>query len=71
MGGGAKASGPDPTPIDEELRRAGGFGRFQLYITVVTVTGIMSLNLLTHGIGLLERPPQEPDGYICTYESGD
>ena len=26
----------------------------------------MSVNLLTHGIAVLELPPQEPGGYICS-----
>ena len=64
MAGGGKG-GPDNTPIDAELRRAGAFGRFQVFITAVVVVGILSLNLLTHGIGILELEPVEP-GFICT-----
>ena len=29
----------------------------------------MSVNLLTHGIAILELAPQEPGGYICTAEA--
>lgn len=28
----------------------------------------MSANLLTHGIAILELPPQEPYGFLCTYD---
>ena len=63
---GGRNKGPDNTPIDAELERAGGFGRFQVYITCVVVFGIMSVNLLTHGIGILEMQPISPDGFICT-----
>ena len=65
MAGGGRG-GPDNTPIDKELERAGGFGRFQVYIVLVVVLGIMSVNLLTHGIAILELEPQEPEGFICT-----
>ena len=64
MGGGGKR-GPDNTPIDAELIKAGAFGRFQLFITATIVVGIFSVNLLTHGIGILELEVHEP-GYICT-----
>ena len=56
MAGGGRGQ-PDNTPIDHELGRAGGFGRFQVFITLTVVLGIMSLNLLTHGIAILELPP--------------
>ena len=65
MAGGGK-KGPDPTPIDKELAKAGAFGRFQVYITLTIVFGIMSVNLLTHGIAILELAPVEPNGYLCT-----
>ena len=54
-GGGRK--GPDTTPIDKELIRAGAFGKFQCFITFTIVIGIMSVSLLTHGIALLELEP--------------
>ena len=56
MAGGGRG-GPDNTPIDAELNRAGGFGRFQIFIILTVVFGIMSVNLLTHGIAILELPP--------------
>ena len=62
-GGGRK--GPDNTPIDAELKRAGGFGRFQVLILLDIVFGIMSVNLLTHGIAILELEPDENNGYMC------
>mmetsp|Transcript_31444 Transcript_31444/g.39056 ORF Transcript_31444/g.39056 Transcript_31444/m.39056 type:complete len:281 (+) Transcript_31444:37-879(+) len=65
MAGGGK-KGPDNTPIDAELAKAGAFGRFQVFITLTIVFGIMSCNLLTHGIAILELEPKEPDGYYCT-----
>ena len=65
MAGGGK-KGPDTTPIDSELIKAGAFGRFQVYIVMTITLGIMSINLLTHGIAILELPPKEPNGYICT-----
>lgn len=58
---------PDNTPIDGEIERSGGFGRFQYFILVTTVLGIMSMNLLTHGIAVLELEPVEPGGYLCVY----
>lgn len=67
MAGGGRA-GPDNTPIDGELERAGGFGRFQIFITLTVIAGIMSCNLLTHGIAILELPPVEP-GFICTTDT--
>ena len=68
MAGGGRG-GPDNTPIDMELERAGAFGRFQVCIVIIVVMGIMSVNLLTHGIAILELPPVEPDGYLCTDEN--
>lgn len=56
MAGGGRG-GPDNTPIDAELERAGGFGRMQILITITVIFGIMSVNLLTHGIAILELPP--------------
>jgi len=35
-------------------------------MVLAVVMGIMSVNLLTHGIAILELAPKEPDGYICT-----
>lgn len=29
----------------------------------------MSVNLLTHGIAILELPPKEPNGFLCTNEN--
>ena len=43
--------------------------RFQVFIVAVVVLGIMSANLLTHGIAILELPPKEPNGFICTDEN--
>ena len=38
----------------------------------MTITvGIFSVNLLTHGIGILELEVHEPDGYICTDKDGN
>ena len=37
MAGGVKA---DNTPIDAELNKAGGFGRFQWFIMLVMVFGM-------------------------------
>lgn len=68
-GGGNK--GPDTTPIDRELIKAGAFGKFQVFITMTIVFGIMSVNLLTHGISILELEPEEPNGYICTNKDTD
>jgi len=69
MAGGRGAA--ENTPIDAELVKAGSFGRFQLFIVLTVTFGIMSLNLLTHGIAILELAPQEPGGYICTEELTD
>ena len=35
------------------------------------MVGILSLNLLTHGIAVLELRPKEPGGYLCTYPGSD
>ena len=75
-GGGRK--GPDNTPIDRELTRAGAFGRYQVFLVFTVVTGIMSCNLLTHGIAILELEPtayicvsaEFPQGYECTDPCG-
>ena len=67
MAGGGKG-GLDNTPIDRELERAGGFGRFQIFIMLTVIIGIMSANLLTHGVAILELPPVEP-GFICTTDT--
>ena len=61
MGGGVKA---DNTPIDAELNKAGGFGRFQWFISFVMVLGMQSGGFIAHGIALLELAPKLP-GYIC------
>ena len=37
-----------------------------MFITLTVVVGIFSVNLLTHGIGILELEVHEPDGYLCT-----
>ena len=55
MAGGA--GGPDNSPIDFELQKAGGFGRFQWFITIVMVMGMQSGGFITHGIAILELPP--------------
>ena len=64
MAGGVKA---DNTPIDAELNKAGGFGRFQWFIMLVMVFGMQSGGFVTHGIAILELAPKPP-GYICTKE---
>ena len=70
MGSGAKG-GPDLTPIDAELAKAGAFGKYQCFLIVTIVSGIFSTNILGHGIGLLEMAPVEP-GFLCTnIESGE
>ena len=66
MAGAAKV---DNTPIDSELAKAGGFGRFQLFITLVMVFAMQSGGFIAHGIAILELAPKEP-GYICTKDGG-
>lgn len=70
MGGGAKG-GPDLTPIDAELAKAGAFGKYQCFLILNIVMGIFSANVITHGIGILEMAPVAP-GFLCTNtESGE
>ena len=65
----AGAGKVDNTPIDSELAKAGGFGRCQLFITLVMVFAMQSGGFLAHGIAILELAPKEP-GYICTKDGG-
>ena len=74
MGGGKGRGGPDTTPIDAELERAGGFGLMQIYTLVTILLAIMSSTLIVHCIAMLELKPKEPTkdnpdqepGYICS-----
>jgi hypothetical protein len=66
MGGTPKE---DKTPINAELIKAGGFGRYQWFVVLTMVAGMMSGGFIMHGIGYLEKPPEEP-GYLCTYTNG-
>ena len=68
MAGGK--GGVDNTPIDAELQKAGGFGRFQWFIMITMVLGMQSGGFITHGIAIIELAPQEPGGYLCRNEDG-
>lgn len=54
----------DKTPINGELHKAGGFGKFQWFIVVSMILGQMSGGFIAHGIAYLELPPVYP-GYLC------
>jgi hypothetical protein len=62
MGGRLKA---DNTPINGELVKAGGFGRYQWFVVISMILGQMSGGFISHGIAYLEMPPEYP-GYLCT-----
>lgn len=62
MGGKLK---PDNTPVNGELVKAGGFGRYQWFVVISMILGQMSGGFITHGIAYLEMPPEYP-GYLCT-----
>ena len=64
MAGGS--SRPDNTPINSELIKLGGFGKYQIFITIVIVLGMHSGALIAKAFPILEKAPQEPNGYICT-----
>lgn len=62
MGGKIKE---DKTPINGELEKAGGFGRYQWFIVISMILGQLSGGFVTHGIAYLEAIPEYP-GYICS-----
>jgi|LakMenEpi03Aug12_release.lakeMendotaPanAssembly.Ray.scaffolds.fasta_scaffold4860179_1 glycerol uptake facilitator-like aquaporin len=62
MGGKLKA---DNTPINGELEKMGGFGRYQWFVVISMILGQLSGGFIAHGIAYLELPPHYP-GYLCT-----
>ena len=54
----------DKTPINMELQKAGGWGRFQWVIVVSMILGQISGGFIAHGVAYLELPPVYP-GYLC------
>lgn len=58
----------DKTPINGELVKAGGFGKFQWFCVITMIFGQLSGGFLAHGVAYLELPPQWP-GYLCSLES--
>ena len=55
--------------MENELIKAGGFGRYQWMATIIVVLGMMSGGFVINGIAYLELPV-EGDGYIVTYTDG-
>ena len=43
----------------------GGFGKYQLFICIIIILGMHSGALIAKAFPILERPPEEPNGYIC------
>ena len=60
--GGKKGSAPS-NQVEEEMIKAGGFGRYQWAITFIVISGMMCGGFVIHGIALLELPVEE---YICS-----
>ncbi len=59
---GGRKGAPENAQIEEEIRKAGGFGTYQILLTVIVVVGMMCGGMVIHGIAYLELPVEE---YIC------
>jgi hypothetical protein len=58
----------DKTPVNDELVKAGGFGKFQWFVTISMILGQLSGAFIAHGVAYLELPPKYP-GYLCALDT--
>lgn len=58
--------------MERELNLAGGFGRYQWFVCIIMISGMLSGGFVLHGIAYLELAPNqyycEPGHYACTPE---
>jgi len=58
----------DKTPINDELVKIGGFGKFQWFVVISMILGQMCGGFIAHGVAYLQLPPEYP-GYLCAMQT--
>jgi hypothetical protein len=59
---GGKKGAPESAQIEEEINKAGGFGKYQILLTIIVIAGMVCGGMVIHGLAYLELPCE---AFIC------